>query len=91
LLLGGWLVVAGVHAGDASSELIALVCNGCHGYDGVSQGAVPSLKGLPADYMVEAMREFRAERRPATIMGRIARGYSEAEIAGVARYFSSLR
>jgi cytochrome c553 len=35
--------------------------------------------------------EFRNNQRPAaTIMPRIARGYSEAEIATLADYFSSL-
>ena len=36
--------------------------------------------------------EFRANQRPAaTIMGRIARGYSDEEVAALADHFSSIK
>jgi sulfide dehydrogenase cytochrome subunit len=35
------------------------------------------------------MKEFRDDSRPSTIMGRIAKGYTDEEIAAVARYLSS--
>jgi heme exporter protein A len=34
---------------------------------------------------------FRTNERPGTIMGRIARGYTDAEIAAVADHFSRIR
>lgn len=34
------------------------------------------------------MLAFRANERPATIMGRIARGYTDAEIAALAAQFA---
>jgi sulfide dehydrogenase cytochrome subunit len=41
--------------------------------------------------LAAAMRAFRANERPGTIMGRIARGYSDAEIAAIAAYFAQQR
>jgi sulfide dehydrogenase cytochrome subunit len=34
---------------------------------------------------------FRSNERPGTIMGRIARGYSEAELAAIADHLSRIR
>jgi sulfide dehydrogenase cytochrome subunit len=34
------------------------------------------------------MRQFRADQRPATIMNRIARGFTDAELAQLAAYFA---
>jgi cytochrome c553 len=52
------------------------------------QGGVPGLAGRDRAELVALMAAFRANERPATIMGRITRGYSEAEIASSAEYFS---
>jgi sulfide dehydrogenase cytochrome subunit len=37
------------------------------------------------------MIAFRSNERPGTIMGRIARGYSEAEIAAIAEFIAGQR
>ena len=37
------------------------------------------------------MAAFRANGRPATIMSRVARGYTDTEVAAVAAYFAGLR
>jgi sulfide dehydrogenase cytochrome subunit len=37
------------------------------------------------------MAAFRANERPASIMGRVARGYTEAEIAAIAEHFAQAR
>jgi sulfide dehydrogenase cytochrome subunit len=75
----------------AKGDTIAYTCNGCHGTDGVSKGAAPSLKGLPADYHAKTLKEFKSGKRPSTIMGRIAKGYSDEEIEAVAKYYESLK
>jgi len=36
------------------------------------------------------MAQFKSGQRPATIMHQIAKGYSDAEIAALAAYFSAL-
>ena len=78
-------------AGDASGRAIGATCNGCHGTNGISQGAAPSIKGLPEAYLDQTMQQFKSGARPGTIMGRIAKGYSDAEIAAVSKYFAELK
>lgn len=71
--------------------LIAQACAGCHGQLGKGQKGTPVLAGYEKDAFARVWEEFRNNQRPAaTIMPRIARGYSEAEIATLADYFSSL-
>jgi len=45
---------------------------------------VPVLQGRTPDDVAEAMRAFREGRRPATVMDRIARGFSEDEARAIA-------
>lgn len=78
-------------AGGASGETIGLTCNGCHGTDGKSKGAAPPLYGRPAENIKQAMLDFKTEKRPATIMNRIAKGYSDEELAAVAQYYAELK
>lgn len=61
-------------------------CSGCHGPSG---GAVPSLAGLPAEAIAGAMAEFRSGQRPATVMDRIARGFTEEEIRAIAAWLAA--
>jgi sulfide dehydrogenase cytochrome subunit len=77
-------------ASGPSAEALSLPCNGCHGSGGVSQGAgIPTIAGMNAEYMAEAMVQFKEGRRSATIMNRIAKGYRDYELRKIARYFSS--
>lgn len=84
MLLPAWSFADG-HPG-AGGKIIASTCYGCHGPNGVSKGAIPSLKGLGADHIKTQMMAFRSGSRSGTIMNRIAKGYSDAEIAAVAAY-----
>ncbi len=70
---------------------IGATCSGCHGFQGVSQGAAPTIKGMDAAAMVGQMKAFKSGERPSTIMDRIAKGYSDSEIDAVAQYFSNLK
>ena len=72
-----------------SADALSLPCNGCHGPDGVSQGAsIPSIAGMNAEYMATAMVQFKEGRRSATIMNRITKGYKDYELSKIARYFA---
>lgn len=62
-------------------------CAGCHGTDGRSPGAIPSINGKSAQFIATALKEFRDGARPSTVMGRHAKGYSDAEIKKIAEYF----
>lgn len=86
-------IAASWPAGAAEIErpLIAQACAGCHGQDGAGQGDVAAIAGYDRDAFIQVWGEFRADARPATIMGRIARGYTDAEVATLADYFSALK
>ena len=73
----------------ASGAMLGNTCAGCHGTNGISNGpAAPSIAGLDYDYMVDAMKSFKAGERRTTIMSRIAKGYSDADIEAMSKYFS---
>lgn len=64
----------------------AASCLGCH--TAASDGSpVPSLGGFTAEQMVTAMRAFRSGSRPATVMDRIAKGFSDEEIEAIAGWY----
>jgi sulfide dehydrogenase cytochrome subunit len=70
---------------------LAASCASCHGTDGrtVEGAAAPALAGLPATYMVEQMKAFKAGTRTATVMHQIAKGFDDAQVAQLASYFAS--
>ena len=69
---------------------IVNTCTTCHGPDGKSSGAVPSLYGLSEAEIVRAFEDFAMGEREATVMDRIVGAYSDEEIRGVAKYFANL-
>ena len=77
-------------AAAAQAPLVAQGCLGCHGASGAGSAAIPGLSGRPAAELASAMRAFAAKERQGTIMGRIARGYTEAEITALAAHFAAL-
>ncbi len=72
----------------ARGAMLANTCAGCHGTNGASVGsAIPIIGGLSADTIKEGMNAYKSGDRPATVMGRIARGYSDEEIEAMAGFF----
>lgn len=77
---------------DPSATMMANTCAGCHGTAGKSVGpASPNLAGVSESYFTDAMKGFKEDTRPATIMNRIAKGYSDVELDNVAKYYSGLK
>jgi cytochrome subunit of sulfide dehydrogenase len=66
-------------------------CSGCHAANGKTDGPVPSLRGRDPAELIAAMRAFRTGERPATVMDRIAKGYSDAETAAIAAWLGAQR
>jgi len=64
-------------------------CAACHGTDGKSPGAIPSIHGKSVQFISQALIEFRAGTRPSTVMGRHAKGYTDEEIKLIAEHFAS--
>lgn len=65
-------------------------CSGCHDAK-IANPSVPPLKGRPTAEIVTAMEAFRAGSREATVMARIAKGYSVDETRAIAAWLSSNR
>jgi sulfide dehydrogenase cytochrome subunit len=71
---------------------VAAVCANCHGTDGRNQGAIPAIAGRPARLLGDKLRQFRVDSvSDATVMPRLVKGLSEAEIDQVAAYFAAVR
>lgn len=66
-------------------------CSACHGTDGKSPGAIPSIYGKSSQFINQALSDFRSGARSSTVMGRHAKGYSDKEIKLIADYFASLK
>jgi cytochrome c553 len=67
-----------------SPTVLANTCFSCHGTDGKSAGAMPSLAAKSASDIAQALQEFRSDKRENTVMSRIAKGFSDAEIEALA-------
>ena len=90
VLLGSGLLLGGAHvSATPTATMLADTCAGCHGTDGASTGpATPSLAGMSESYMVDSMKAFKSGERHSTVMGRIAKGYTEEEFKLMASVFA---
>src|SRR5262245_38606530 len=75
--------------GEIRARDLAAACATCHGTNGASVQGMPWLAGQSKGYIVERMLEFRAGRRPATVMHQIAKGYTDEQIDALATYFAA--
>ena len=64
-------------------------CFSCHGTDGRSPGAIPSLTGKNAEQAILVLKEFKSGARAATVMTRHAKGYTDAELEALANYIGT--
>ncbi|WP_185961463.1 c-type cytochrome [Telmatospirillum sp. J64-1] len=85
LLLAAQMPAAAQGPQDRSA-LLADTCAGCHGPDGNSTGAIPAIRGQDAQAIEQALLAFKSEAREGSVMNRIAKGYTDDEIALIARY-----
>lgn len=70
-------------------ELLVTGCQGCHGVAGAGSGGIPVImRAQTRDDFIAAMRAFRDDQRESTVMGRIVRGYTDAEIVALAVHFA---
>lgn len=75
-------------AETASGTMLANTCAGCHGTYGNSQGpSTPTIAAMDPIIFVETMQYFRDGETYSTIMGRIAKGYTDEELEKMAEYF----
>lgn len=92
LLAGGVALGSSAFAATPSAEMLGNTCFGCHGTNGSSIGpATPTIAGISTEYFIEAMEAYASDERASTIMGRIARGYTEKEVELMAEFFAGLK
>lgn len=87
---GATEALADSHGGMASAKMLSATCDACHGPNGNSFGpAIPSIAGMNDLYLTDAMMQYKSGERPSTIMGRIAKGYTDDELKAIAKHFAS--
>ena len=87
-LMGIWMAQQ-LPAGAADAPLGASSCSGCHPAQRFVDTTVPRLAGRnPAD-IIAAMQGFKSGQLPSTVMGRIAKGFSDDEIRAVAAWLAA--
>jgi cytochrome subunit of sulfide dehydrogenase len=85
--ISGGAMFRGAMAADAPPG--ASSCSGCHAVSRSIDTPVSRLiGGNPAD-IVAAMQEFRAGQRPATVMDRIVKGFTDDEIKAIADWYGA--
>jgi len=89
LVACGLAFAGSARASGPSAEALAYTCVGCHGPNGNSVGpASPTLAGMPEYVMIETMKGFKSGDINSTIMGRIAKGYTDEQFELMAGYFA---
>jgi sulfide dehydrogenase cytochrome subunit len=61
-------------------------CQGCHPV--ANDGPVLPLSTFTAEQIVTAMQAFRSGARPATVMDRVAKGFSDEEVQTIAQWYA---
>jgi cytochrome c553 len=79
-------------AGDAAAGKVkSAVCAACHGANGISNNDLwPNLAGQKEGYLALQLKAFREGTRKNPLMSPMAANLSDADIADLAAYFSSL-
>lgn len=91
--------IAGILAGILAWAVPALAasppppgaasCSGCHSPRASATSPLPRLNGREAGEIVAAMSAFRDGSRPATVMTRIAKGFSDDELRAIAAWLAA--
>lgn len=88
--VGGLLASSALWAaGPTPAAMLSNTCAGCHGTNGASAGpSSPILGGQPAGYIAAEMKKFKSGERPSTIMGKLARAYSDEDFLAMDAFFA---
>lgn len=80
-------------AGDAAAgKAKAATCAGCHGANGISAvPTYPNLTGQKEAYLAKQLHAFKDGSRKDPTMNAMAAPLTDAEIADLAAYYSSLK
>ena len=80
-------------AGDAAAgKAKSMTCAGCHGANGISNNPMwPNLAGQKQAYLASSLQMYRDGRRVNAMMSAMAKNLTDADIANLAAYYSSLK
>jgi cytochrome subunit of sulfide dehydrogenase len=81
------IAAAAVVAAEAPAG--AAACSGCHPASPRVSSPVVRLAGRDRAEIVKAMRDFRSGARAGTVMDRIAKGFTDAEIQAIAAWYAA--
>ena len=87
----GLVSIAAAAAASAEPPAGAAACSGCHPASTRVTSPVPRLAGLDRAAIVRAMQDFRSGTRAGTVMDRIAKGFTEAEVQAIAAWYATQR
>jgi cytochrome c553 len=71
-------------------EYLSGECMSCHRAC-ATPAAIPALRPLSADRIVEALREYQSGKRTNPVMVSVARALSEEQISALAAYFAAAK
>ncbi len=89
VLVGSFALSTVVWADGPSPQMLSQTCAACHGPGGSSVGVTPSIAGADPVYFIDTMKAFKSGERHATVMDRVAKGYSDGDIEKMAHYFAA--
>jgi len=85
--LGLALAAAPAASAGPAGNVMADACAGCHGTDGQSLGAMPAFNTKSAAELKKMLRDYKSGAREATVMDRITKGYSDAQLDAIVDYY----
>ena len=88
-LLAAALLLVPCAAGAADPPPGAAACSGCHAINPAAETPVPKINGRNAEETMAAMAAFRTGSKPSTVMGRIAKGFTDDEMRPIAAWLAS--
>ncbi|MBU1689333.1 MAG: cytochrome c [Gammaproteobacteria bacterium] len=89
LLAGGLAVSSSLWAAPSTPAMLSNTCSACHGQFGQAIGpSIPTLAGQPAAFIADTMKQFKSGERPGTVMGRVAKAYTDDDFNAMGEFFS---
>jgi cytochrome c553 len=90
--VAAWLVSGAAAGADvAAGRAKALMCQACHGTDGLSKiPDAPNIAGQTESYLAAQLQAFRSGTRKSETMNVVTSTLSDADIANLAAYYSAI-
>lgn len=94
--LSGWLILIGlapvmaqpIASMPKQAAALSYPCLGCHSSVRVDTHAIPLINGMNKHQFVRIMTAFQTGTKPATVMGRIAKAYTQTDFIKMAWFFA---